>query len=278
MNYDVSAVVRTNEHFKALEKEYDSYQIDLDADQAISLPVIANTVVFYFVPPPAQGTSDTRIETFLTALSPQDAPRKIVLISTTGVYGNCGEEWVDESRKPRPDTDRARRRLDAENILTHWCQQRDIDYVILRVPGIYGPDKLPLKRLQENKPVLSLSESPWSNRIHIDDLVQACINAMHYTGEYRIFNVSDGHPSSMTDYFLSVAKALNLPTPQQVSLEACKQIFSDNMISYLLESKKINNDRLLNELKVTLKYPDLQHGLSDLASQVAINEKKPKFI
>jgi hypothetical protein len=87
---------------------------------------------------------------------------------------------------------------------------------------------------------------------------------MFYTGEHRIFNVSDGHPSSMTDFFLSVAAALDLALPPQISLDECKAIFSENMVSYLLESKKIKNDRLQKELNVQIKYPTLQQGLADL--------------
>jgi len=106
-----------------------------------------------------------------------------------------------------------------------------------------------------------MAESPWSNRIHIDDLVQSCMNALAYTGKERIFNISDGNPSSMSDFFLSVAATMNLPTPQQISLDECKKLFSDNMMSYLLESKKIDNSRMRHELNVQLKYPSLRQGL-----------------
>jgi nucleoside-diphosphate-sugar epimerase len=270
--YSVITLVRSIESSNILGREYDSYTIDLDTDKSLPQLDYTDAVIFYFIPPPLQGITDTRIARFLSAIPMQHLPHKIVLISTTGVYGNCGEEWVDEQRKPAPDTDRARRRLDAENAVAGWCHKRALDYVILRVPGIYGPDKLPVKRLQENKPVLNLSESPWSNRIHIVDLVQSCINAMLYTGEYTIFNVSDGHPSSMTDFFLSVASALDLPVPPQISLDECKNIFSENMVSYLLESKKIKNDRLLKELDVQIKYPTLQQGLSGLQ-----REQEPQF-
>jgi nucleoside-diphosphate-sugar epimerase len=262
--YSVATIVRSIESCNILAQDYTCYNIDLDSDESLPKLDFTDAVLFYFIPPPAQGITDSRIARFLSLIPSQQALRKIVLISTTGVYGNCGEEWVDEERIPAPDTDRARRRLDAENVLTEWCHKRALDCVILRVPGIYGPDKLPVKRLQEKKPVLDLSESPWSNRIHIDDLVQSCINAMHYAGEFRVFNVSDGHPSSMTDFFLSVATALNLPLPPQISLEECKAIFSENMMSYLLESKKIKNERLLKALNVQIKYPTLQQGLAHL--------------
>ncbi len=232
--------------------------------KSTALPALPyhHKTLFYFIPPPANGTVDSRIERFLDSISEKQLPDKIILISTTGVYGNCGADWVDESREPAPDTDRARRRLAAEQSLSNWCDQNHISYIILRVPGIYGPGKLPVQRLQQGKPVLKLEESPWSNRIHIDDLVQACVKAMDYSGKYTLFNISDGHPSSMSDYFIQVANRIGLPEPEQISLQECKKVFSENMISYLIESKKIINDRMINDLNVKLKYPTLQQGLS----------------
>jgi len=254
-------MVRSAESCQSLEPYYHYIKADLD-DSPLTLDVsFADTTLFYFVPPPSQGVIDSRIERFLQALEDNTTPDKIILISTTGVYGDCADRWIDETRQPRADTDRARRRLSAEHILQQWCDQREIDYAILRVPGIYGPGKLPLKRLQEQKPILNMAESPWSNRIHIDDLVQSCMNALAYTGKERIFNISDGNPSSMSDFFLSVAATMNLPTPQQISLDECKKLFSDNMMSYLLESKKIDNSRMRHELNVQLKYPSLRQGL-----------------
>jgi nucleoside-diphosphate-sugar epimerase len=190
-----------------------------------------------------------------------EPPALFVLISTTGVYGDCGADWVDETRQPKPMVDRALRRLDAEQQLVSWCEKTGTRYVILRVPGIYGPGKLPLERLRAGKPVLKVSESPWSNRIHVDDLVQACTRCLDYTGENSVFNVSDGHPSTMTDYFNAVAKRFNIPQPPQITLEECRQQFSANMMSYLTESKRIDNTRMLEQLGVELRYPDLEQGL-----------------
>lgn len=263
--YRLTVIVKTGKNMHAAVPLSNVVKIDFDQDDATLTELEYRfKTVFYFIPPPAQGITDPRIERFLKSIPQDHMPDKIILISTTGVYGDCGDDWVDESRRPAPETDRARRRLAAEQSLSDWCNKNHVSYIILRVPGIYGPGKLPVERLQQGKPVLKLAESPWSNRIHIDDLVQACIKAMDYAGKSTVFNISDGHPSSMSDFFIKVAKRMGIPEPKQLSLEDCKKIFSENMISYLMESKKIVNDRMLNDLDVKLKYPTLDNGLSTL--------------
>jgi len=243
------------------DKRIEHHQVDLDSiSDHLSLD-LQGTCVYYLIPPPSAGVTDSRIRSFLSTINPSALPERIVLISTTGVYGHCEGDWVDENRTPSPDTDRGRRRLDAESAIVEWGRLHQVKVIIFRVAGIYGFDKLPVERLKAGKPVLRLDQSPWSNRIHIDDLVKACLRAKDYEGSRVYFNISDGHPSSMSDYFLKVAKVLGLPIPAQISLEECSKIFSKNMLSYLLESKKIDNRRMLAELKIKLDYPDLDAGL-----------------
>jgi nucleoside-diphosphate-sugar epimerase len=189
-------------------------------------------------------------------------PRRIVLISTTGIYGNCQGEWVDETRPPNPQADRAHRRLDAETTLRAWCEQRGVEWMILRVPGIYGPARLPEQRLREAKPVLREQDAPYSNRVHVDDLVSACLAAARHSPAQRIYNISDGHPTTMTDYFNRVAEALGLPRPPELTPEQAKHALSDGMLSYLAESKRLDNRRMREELGVVPRYPDLDAGLA----------------
>jgi len=257
----VSVSVRSAEKLTNLLKTYTAYQIDLDDIKSFPKIDFSNTLVFYFIPPPSAGVRDKRIDYFLTSLDKSSLPKKIILISTTGVYGDCGNEWVKETRVAKPDSDRGKRRLDAELTLEKFCKKEKIPYVILRIPGIYGADNLPLKRLIDRKPVLSLSESPWSNRIHVDDLIRACIRCIDYSGNINLFNISDGQPGSMTDYFLQVARSRGIPEPPQITMKECENIFSANMMSYLKESKKIDNSLMINELGVKLMYPNLEKGL-----------------
>jgi len=235
---------------------------DLDTPASlIDLPV-GDAVVYYFAPPPDEGVTDPRMDAFVSAMTPTSLPRRVVLISTTGVYGDCHGEWVTEDRPPNPQADRARRRLAAETSLQAWSAKNGVRVVILRVPGIYGPGYLPEARLRSGAPVLREEESPFSNRIHADDLAQICIAAARHEPASLIYNVSDGHPSTMTDYFYRVADVLGIPRPPAVTMEEARRRLGEGMLSYLAESKRIDNRRLREELGVKLMYPDLAAGLA----------------
>lgn len=234
-----------------------------DLDDASSLPDLhlSNVGVYYFCPPSPGEEDDQRIGVFLAKIVEGEEPVRIVLVSTTGIYGDCGGDWIDEDALPNPQAVRSRCRLDVEQQLHTWCGNKGVELVILRVPGIYGPGRLPVERIRKQVPVLSEAESPWSNRIHIDDLVQACVKGADYEGELGVFNVSDGMPSTMTDYFNHVADAVGLPRPPQISRQQAELELSAGMLSYLNESKRISNQRMIEVLGVELRYPNLVAGL-----------------
>ena len=233
-----------------------------DLEQEVTSPLpTRNAHVWYLAPPPRAGTRDTHLRHFLQALEHSGQPRRLVLISTTGVYGDCQGAWVDESRPPAPVADRARRRLDAEQQLQRWGEETGGEWVILRVAGIYGPGKLPLKRLREGRPMVAEKDAPWTNRIHADDLVQVCLAAMSRGRSGAIYNVTDGRPGNMADYFNRVADMAGLPRPPVIDLDAAGDNLSAGMRSYLAESRRIDNSRMLRELGVSLRYPDLESGL-----------------
>ncbi|MCB1737451.1 MAG: NAD(P)H-binding protein, partial [Gammaproteobacteria bacterium] len=150
---------------------------DLDDPDSLQDMPTGRAIVYYLAPPPDKGDTDPRMAAFLNAIAPEHLPRRLVLISTSGVYGNCAGAWVDESWPRNPQVDRARRRSDAESRLEQWAQSHGVAHAILRVPGIYGPSRLPLARIEKSVPVLAEAESPWSNRIHVDDLAAACVAA-----------------------------------------------------------------------------------------------------
>jgi nucleoside-diphosphate-sugar epimerase len=246
---------------------------DLDAPASLrSLPA-SGVDLYCLAPPPSRGVTDPRLAALLDVLVPGNRPRRIVLISTTGVYGDCHGEWVGEDRPPNPQADRARRRLDAENRLRAYSARHGVGFVILRVAGIYGPGRLPEERLRRGDPVLCEEESPWSNRIHVDDLARACVAAMRHARANVVINATDGHPSTMTDYFNRVADALGLPRPPTVSMAEARARLSAGMLSYLDESKRLDNRRLREELGVELHYPDLVTGLK---ASVAPPPKPPE--
>jgi nucleoside-diphosphate-sugar epimerase len=235
-----------------------------DLDQPDKLPALpAAGLIFYFAPPPPQGVDDSRLRAFLNAIPRHDYPRKIVYISTSGVYGDCQGAWVREDSPVNPGTDRARRRLAAENLLRDWQQHAGTPVVILRVGGIYGRGRLPVERLRQGTPVLREQDCGYTNRIHADDLAAVCVAAA--MRGHGIYNVSDGHPSTMTDYFNKVADIYDLPHPPQISFDQAQTLLSPEMMSYLAESRRLDNHRMLNDLGVKLRYPTLKEGLASSA-------------
>lgn len=237
---------------------------DLDQPESLSELPTAGTILYYFAPPSVQHEGDPRMHHLLDSLGADNLPRRIVYISTSGVYGDSGGKWVTEETPPNPQTARARRRLAAETILRRFGRETGVAVIILRVGGIYGPARLPLERLQKGLPVLNEAECGYTNRIHVEDLARICIAAAQKGRADNIYNVTDGHPGNMTQYFNAVADALGLPRPPTVSMAEARKLLSPAMLSYLTESRRMDNRKLLRDFGVTLRYPDLASGLRSI--------------
>jgi nucleoside-diphosphate-sugar epimerase len=238
------------------------WQANLDDPASLTDLLVAGALVYYFAPPPATGTRDPRMGHFLAAIDPERLPARIVYISTSGVYGDRGGEWVNEDTPPNPQVDRARRRYDAEQQLRHFGQEHGVAVVILRVGGIYGPGRLPVKRLQDRVPIIHEHLAPSTNRIHAEDLAQICVAAARRGRADTVYNVSDGTNSNMTEYFNTVADFLKLPRPPTIDWEEAERSLSAGMLSYLKESRRMDNRRMLEELGAELEYPTLEAGLA----------------
>ena len=243
-------------------------QADLDEPASLSsLPELEDSLLYWFVPPPRTGQTDPRMKTLLHYLDEQTLPSRIIAISTTGVYGDQQGRLVDEDTPPNPQVDRARRRLDMETQLRDWGDQHPVPVILLRVGGIYGPDRLPLKRIREGIPVLMPELSPKTNRIHADDLARVCVAAALKPTESRIYNVSDGQDSDMTEYFFTLADFFDLPRPPAVDWPEAEKTISPGMLSYLRESRRMDTRRMQRELGVKLLYPNLLAGLKDMQNK-----------
>ena len=258
----VSAIVHSvSSQAECLQKNIPCERIDLDAPlQSIDL---SGQHLIYLAPPPHSGRTDTRLRNFLAAIE-EKAPDRFVLISTTGVYGDCAGDWIDETTPLNPTADRAHRRADAEQAAQQYCQRKHIPLVILRVAGIYGPGKIPLERIKSGQAIVRQEDSPFTNRIHAHDLVNICETALRKPNITGIYNVTDGHPSTMYEYFNGVASALKLEKPPAISLEQAQQQLSDGMLSYMAESRRIKNEKLLKDFVLSLHYPTLAQGLKKI--------------
>ncbi len=239
----------------------DTERWDLDAPDAPPPPALARPAVFYYlIPPPAQGTTDPRLARALNALTVP--PARFVYISTTGVYGDTGGAVVDEDSPLNPTTERAQRRADAEQQVRTWCKAGGVPWTILRVPGIYGPGRLPLERLRRGEPVIRHAEAGYSSRIHADDLAEACVLAGTLpTAAGRVYNVTDGNTATMTEYFERVAALAGLPAPPLVSRAEAHRLLSPGLMSFLDESRRIDSSRIRRELGFAPLYADLRLGI-----------------
>jgi len=229
-------------------------------EDAPSVPVHGKPV-FYFMPPQGGGKSDYRMLNFCRQLSPENTPLKLVYLSTSGVYGDCGGALVTEETPINPQTTRALRRASAENQLREQADLLGFELVILRVTGIYGPGRLPVSRIMQGHPVLIPEDASFTNRIHAFDLVRVCLAALEKGEHGDIFNVCDGEESSMTDYFLAVADLYELPRPKQISMTEAEKEMNPLMLSYQKESRRMSNRKMLEKLGITLQYPTLADGL-----------------
>jgi nucleoside-diphosphate-sugar epimerase len=236
---------------------------DLDKPSSLNALPASKALVYYFAPPPGESETDSRMTNFLAALQTQ-RPVKFIYLSTSGVYGDCKGGWVTENTPAKPHTLRAKARLAAETGLTLWSSQYNVPSVILRVGGIYGASRLPMERIRQALPVVNTEECPFTNRIHEDDLATVCFAAAEHGKAGEIYNVSDGSSSTMTDYYNALADHFSLPRPPQISLAEAQSVLSPGILSYLNESRRLDNRKMLDKLNVTLRYPNLQSGLAAL--------------
>jgi nucleoside-diphosphate-sugar epimerase len=234
-------------------------QLNLDLSPASPID-FDGQLIYYSVPPAPAGDRDERLERFLARVS--GTPARIVYLSTTGVYGDREGATVDEDSPPNPQSARAVRRLAAEDALRAWAKLRAASWCILRIPGIYGPGRLPLERLRRHEPAIDPRESAPGNRIHVDDLVTVCIAAgASPRAAGRVYNVTDGSEDSATAFLQRVARIVGLPPPPLVSRLVAEKTFAAVSWSFLRESRRVDNRRMLNELGIRLAYDDLDAGI-----------------
>nr|WP_242463423.1 SDR family oxidoreductase [Rhodocyclus tenuis] len=232
-----------------------------DADSLARIGGIAD-LVLHTAPPGEHGCIDLRTRRLLAALAKgQSLPQRLVYISTSGVYGDCMGERVDETRRARPATARGQRRLDAERQLRAFGRRYDVVVSILRAPGIYAADRLPLERLRAALPVLNAEDDVFTNHIHADDLATIAVAALRLGLPNRVYNASDDSAMKMAGYFDLVADRFGLPHPPRVARADAARHLSPAQLSFMSESRRLSNCRIKNELRVRLRYPSVGDGV-----------------
>lgn len=246
--------------------------IDLDRRRTLGRLSGLATWVIVLAPTSAQGRSDGRSRHLLAAL-PLARRGRMVYASTSGVYGDRGGAWTDETARPRPRNDRAARRLDAERRLRASAWRA----AVLRVPGIYGPGRLPLQRLRERIPVPLAHNDVFTNHLHAEDLARAAIAALFRAAPARVYNVVDDSCIALSEYLDRVADHAGLPRPPRAPREELREAAGALRMSFMEESRRLRNERLKRELRLRLRYPDVAAGLAAMGAPApaAHNRRQP---
>jgi len=238
------------------------FGLDLDRPETLSGIADWADAALHCAPPPAEGETDSRTARLLAALAKgRILPTRLVYLSTSGVYGDCGGALVDESRAPNARSARARRRADAERQLAAWCVQRAVALVVLRVPGIYAADRLPLARLRAGTPVLRAEEDVYTSHIHADDLASIVLRALNDDAPPGVYNACDDTQMKMGDWFDLVAERHGLARPPRIARSEAAGRISPALLEFMSESRRLDNARLKSRLGVRLAYPTVEQGV-----------------
>lgn len=265
-SYRVFALTSSPNRFQEL-REVGATPILGNLDQSESLWRLSGLaqIVIHLAPPQNQGNRDCRTRNLIRILAQApDVVRRLIYISTTGVYGDHGGAEVSETTPVQPQSERAHRRVDAERALRLWAPSHGVSLTILRVPGIYAADRLPLERLHSKTPALLPEEDAYSNHIHSDDLANLICAAVYHGKPQRVINTCDGGETKMGDYFDEVADAFGIERPPRMPASEVQKVVSPMLWSFMRESRRVTNTRL-PELKTPLRYPSVSHFLKTIS-------------
>ena len=244
---------------------------DLDDRRSLARLAGLADLVLHCAPPASAGTVDGRTRRLLAALGKgKSLPRRLVYVSTTGVYGDCGGACIDETRAVVPSSARAGRRVDAEARLRAWGRDNGATVCLVRAPGIYAADRLPLERLRAGTPALVPADDVYTNHIHAEDLAAACLAALGRGRPNRAYNAVDDTDLTMGAYFDRVADAFALPRPPRIRRAEASGRLTPLQLSFMAESRRIGNRRLKEELGVVLAYPTVEAGIAAAIQQQRI--------
>lgn len=232
-------------------------------------------------PPPAEGADDPRTARLIAACAAALRRRRSrgpaarwAYVSTTGVYGDCAGAAFDETRPVAPASARAIRRVAAERRMRALAASGTARVPILRAPGIYAQDRLPIERLRRGTPALADAEDVFTNHIHAEDLARAAWLALFRGRPGRVYHAVDDSDLKMGAYFDKVADALGLPRPPRFSRDEVARRVGPAMLSFMSESRRLANRRLGHELRCRLRWPTVDATLAGIAPASPIDENR----
>lgn len=240
------------------------YLLDLDIDlggeaarAAARLRRLAQRWII-LMPPPPSGKGDPRLRRLRRAGT--GATTSAVYVSTTGVYGDRCGALLDETARVAPVSERARRRVAAEKIV----RAAPLFARVLRAPGIYAHDRLPLERLRAGTPALAPGDDVHSNHVHAEDLARLCVFALFRGRAKRVYHAVDDSQLKMGEYFDRVADHFRLPRPPRLPRTALREAVTPVLLSFMSESRRLSNRRIKRELRVRLRYPTIEDALAEI--------------
>ena len=255
-DFSVKEVCRTkknrSDNVENIVRDFDQEKIDLQFTE--------NSTVIYMAPPNTSSNKDDRISNFIKNISNLKI-KKIIYTSTSGVYGDCGGRTVDENTEVSPITERATRRVHAENQLVNFSKKNNVKLIILRVPGIYGKGRLPIDRVKLREPLVNTNESRITNIIHVEDLARICVASIFLKNEMEIINVSDGSPIKTTTYYEHVYAAINIKLPKYITFDQALKTYSEKRLSFLKESRVLNVQKMKKIFDGCIIYKDACIGI-----------------
>lgn len=239
---------------------------DLDERRTLDRLALSPDAVLHFAPPPGDGRGDPRTGRLLAALgAARRIPQRFVYISTSGVYGDCAGARISECRPRRAQTPRGRRRVDAENRLREWAGRHGVSLAIVRAPGIYAPDRLPIERIRQGTPVLVPEDDVYTNHIHANDLARVAVAALFRGRPNRAYHATDDAELKMGAWFDAIADAWRLERPPRVTWDEAEARIAPMLLSFMGESRRLSNARMKRELRVRLAYPTPMAMLGEAA-------------
>jgi len=259
---------RSSQNLKQLPNDHTHEAVNIATDN-FNLPRECE-VIHYLIAPPNEGKKDKLLEKFLIHL--KQLPKHIIYYGSSGIYGDHQGKLIDETSRLNLKSDRQYRRHHAEQQLMAFCYKNKLKLSILRIAGIYGPDRIPLEQIKKKNPIITPSESPITNRIYVQDLVEIAVHLSKIQVGIECYNISDGNPSPMGYIQQKLCVLLNQkPLPQMRYQDYLKKA-SPMQKEFLSSSKQLDINKIKKILSGKFRLTSLEKGLT------LANNGKVKFI
>ena len=235
-------------------------EVDFDKEKFDIREMLDGSTIIYMAPPNKDKDKDPRLENFLNNTKRLNI-EKIIYISTSGVYGDCGGSYVTEEAELKPLTSRAKKRVIAEKMIMKYSTVNNTNYVILRVPGIYGLGRLPLSKIREREPLIIKDECKITNLINVEDLARVVWRVIKDNINNEIINVSDGTPITSTEYYLKIYDELEIEYPPFINMKEAAKYYSKERLSFMSESRILDVSKMKRLFSDCIKYSNISDGI-----------------